>query len=123
MLVLFPFEEETWAAQGVPVEHVGHPLLDLPPLPSRNEARQALSSLTEWSRLWPLPQAEGSRLTTWSKTLRANSFSLPRSMPAGNAPDTTGGRLVGTGAVVEGFLVQPVAQAITVTIMTLRKNW
>jgi len=43
MLVLFPFEVETWRRAGVDVEHVGHPLMDLrSEWPSREEARRAL---------------------------------------------------------------------------------
>jgi lipid-A-disaccharide synthase len=43
MLVLFPFEVETWRRAGVPVSHVGHPLLDLmDDAPERGAARAAL---------------------------------------------------------------------------------
>jgi lipid-A-disaccharide synthase len=42
MLVLFPFEVETWRRAGVAVEHVGHPMADLPEIP-RDVARDALS--------------------------------------------------------------------------------
>ena len=40
MLVIFPFEEKIYLEAGVPVEFVGHPLLDLlPPPPDRSQPR------------------------------------------------------------------------------------
>ena len=43
MLVLFPFEEDLYREQGVPVTYVGHPLAELiPAVPDRNAARAAL---------------------------------------------------------------------------------
>ena len=38
MLVIFPFEESLYREAGVPVEFVGHPLLDLIPQPARRSA-------------------------------------------------------------------------------------
>ncbi|MFA6029945.1 MAG: lipid-A-disaccharide synthase [Elusimicrobiota bacterium] len=38
MIVIFPFEEELYRAQGVPVTWVGHPLLDLLPAPRDPDA-------------------------------------------------------------------------------------
>jgi lipid-A-disaccharide synthase len=38
MLVIFPFEEQLYRAAGVPVEFVGHPLLDLIPEPPEKAA-------------------------------------------------------------------------------------
>jgi lipid-A-disaccharide synthase len=38
MLVIFPFEETQYRAAGVPVEFVGHPLLDLIPAPAVKHA-------------------------------------------------------------------------------------
>lgn len=43
MLTVFPFESEVYERHGVPVEHVGHPLLDeAEPVPSRDTARRRL---------------------------------------------------------------------------------
>ena len=43
MLVLFPFEEDLYREQGVPVTYVGHPLAELIPMhPDRSAARAAL---------------------------------------------------------------------------------
>jgi lipid-A-disaccharide synthase len=43
MLVLFPFEEDLYREQGVPVTYVGHPLAELIPVhPDRAAARAAL---------------------------------------------------------------------------------
>lgn len=38
MLVIFPFEEKLYRDAGVPVEFVGHPLLDLIPAPSETKS-------------------------------------------------------------------------------------
>jgi lipid-A-disaccharide synthase len=44
MLVLFPFEEDIYRKEGVPVTYVGHPLADAIPMePDRAAARQRLS--------------------------------------------------------------------------------
>jgi lipid-A-disaccharide synthase len=52
MLVIFPFEEKLYREAGVPVEFVGHPLLDLIPEPRehRGERRNALVGLLPGSR-------------------------------------------------------------------------
>ncbi|GAB1579404.1 lipid-A-disaccharide synthase [Bordetella petrii] len=43
MLVLFPFEEELYRKEGIPVTYVGHPLADAIPMqPDRRAARQRL---------------------------------------------------------------------------------
>ena len=43
VLVIFEFEERIYREAGVPVEWVGHPLLDvMPPAPSRDEVRRSL---------------------------------------------------------------------------------
>lgn len=43
MLVLFPFEEELYRKEGIPVTYVGHPLADAIPLkPDRQAARRRL---------------------------------------------------------------------------------
>lgn len=84
MLVLFGFETETWRRAGVPVEHVGHPLLDLPPSPSRQDARRALSlpadarvlavlpgsRRSELARTWPVFAAAAGELSRTRKDLR-----------------------------------------------------
>jgi lipid-A-disaccharide synthase len=40
MLVLFDFEEEIYRRAGVPVEHVGHPLIDRPEISGPGRARE-----------------------------------------------------------------------------------
>jgi len=42
LAVVLPFEAEFFARQGIAAEYVGHPLLDRPPLPTRDAARTAL---------------------------------------------------------------------------------
>ena len=84
MLVLFPFELEPWRRAGVPAEHVGHPLLDLPAPPSREEARDALglpadarvlallpgSRRSEIARTWPVFAEAAARLAATRPDLR-----------------------------------------------------
>jgi lipid-A-disaccharide synthase len=43
LAVILPFEESFFRERGVPTTFVGHPLKDRPPLPSRRDARRALS--------------------------------------------------------------------------------
>ncbi|MDP6528935.1 MAG: lipid-A-disaccharide synthase [Gemmatimonadota bacterium] len=60
MLVVFPFEEAIYREAGIPVEFVGHPLLDaLADRPGREAARQALGLSPERLVVGLLP---GSRL-------------------------------------------------------------
>lgn len=56
MLVIFPFEQEFYARNGVEVEFVGHPLAELPlPTVSREEfaARWQLDARKQWIALLP----------------------------------------------------------------------
>lgn len=52
MLVIFPFEEKVYREAGVPVEFVGHPLLDLIPEPKARDgaAKPAIVGLLPGSR-------------------------------------------------------------------------
>ena len=52
MLVIFPFEEKLYREAGVPVEFVGHPLLDLVPAPKEKtgDGKPALVGLLPGSR-------------------------------------------------------------------------
>ena len=45
MLVIFPFEEPLYRDAGVPVEFVGHPLLDLIPEPTTRLPDQRIQSV------------------------------------------------------------------------------
>lgn len=76
MVVLFPFEVDTWRRAAVDVELAGHPLLDMPEPPSREQARRALgiepdaraiallpgSRRRELLRTWPVMAGAASRL-------------------------------------------------------------
>jgi len=42
LAVVLPFEPAFFASAGLPATYVGHPLLDRPPAPSRDDARRAL---------------------------------------------------------------------------------
>lgn len=84
MLVLLPFEAGTWRAADVPVQDVGHPLLDLPPAPDRATARALLglprdgrvlallpgSRRSEISRTWPVFAETAARLARGRPDLR-----------------------------------------------------
>jgi lipid-A-disaccharide synthase len=63
MLVLFPFEEEIYRKEGVPVTYVGHPLARRIPLqPDRAGARRALGLDPESRVLALLPGSRGSEI-------------------------------------------------------------
>jgi lipid-A-disaccharide synthase len=77
MLVIFDFETALYEKHGIPVEHVGHPLMDfLAPPPSAEAARKELglplggevvallpgSRLSELRRTWPVLAAAARRL-------------------------------------------------------------
>lgn len=76
LAVILPFEQEFFAAAGIVSQHVGHPLLDRPPPPSRAAARAALgiaaadrvlallpgSRPGEIRRLWPRYREAARRL-------------------------------------------------------------
>lgn len=66
MLVIFPFETAPYSAASIPVEHVGHPLMDEPVTgPTRDEARSALGLSPDVSVIAILP---GSRVSEWKRT-------------------------------------------------------
>lgn len=66
--VVLPFEESFFRTRGIEAEFVGHPLLDMPPAPSRSDARATIglsddepvlglfpgSRPQEIQRLWPV---------------------------------------------------------------------
>lgn len=74
--VVLPFEETFFRTRGIEAEFVGHPLLDMPPPPSRSDARAAMglfddepvlglfpgSRLQEIRRLWPVFRKAATRL-------------------------------------------------------------
>lgn len=88
MLVLFPFELDIWRRAGVDVEHVGHPMAELPETP-RDVARTALrvprdaeavvallpgSRRKEIRQIWPILAAAAHRLALRRPAL---SFLVP----------------------------------------------
>ena len=50
MIVIFPFEEKLYREAGIPVEFVGHPLLDLIPEPKPRQAQAKVLGLLPGSR-------------------------------------------------------------------------
>ena len=67
VLVIFPFEERIYRDGGVPVEHVGHPLVDLvPPLRPRESLRRGLGVAPDAPTVAILP---GSRPNEVSRIL------------------------------------------------------
>ncbi len=66
MLVIFPFEVALYEKHGIPVQHVGHPLMDfIAPAPSKEAARQALGLPPEGEIVALLP---GSRVSEIRRT-------------------------------------------------------
>jgi len=63
MLVLFPFEEEIYQKEGIPVTYVGHPLADAIPMqPDREAARRRLSIDSSARVLAILPGSRSSEI-------------------------------------------------------------
>jgi len=63
MLVLFPFEEEMYRKEGVPVTYVGHPLASLiPRAPDQHGARSSLGVPTDARVLALLPGSRASEI-------------------------------------------------------------
>ena len=67
MLVIFPFEVSFYEKHGVPVEFVGHPLLDRPAAPEREELRTRFGPRLGQTVVALLP---GSRRTEVTRMLR-----------------------------------------------------
>lgn len=64
MMVIFPFEEEIYRRAGVPVEFVGHPLIDSePPVSTREEARAHLGLAASGRVLALLPGSRRSEVS------------------------------------------------------------
>jgi lipid-A-disaccharide synthase len=97
MLVIFPFEERLYADAGVPVEFVGHPLLDLVPAPApmRSTPSNPVVGLlpgsrsSELSRHLPVFYAAFARLRSARPTLTGVLFAAPSQPDAayGQVPD------------------------------------
>lgn len=65
MLVLFPFEEDIYRKEGIPVTYVGHPLADAIPLePDRAAARRRMSIDDNARVLAILPGSRSSEIRT-----------------------------------------------------------
>ena len=63
MAVIFPFEAEFYRGKGVPVEYVGHPLVEtLPPLPSRTALLKKWGLDSRRLTLALLPGSRGSEI-------------------------------------------------------------
>lgn len=71
-LVIFPFEEEIYARAGVPVEFVGHPLLDLtPPSSPRGDLLRELGLAPDAPTVALLPGSRPNELRAVLPTLAA----------------------------------------------------
>src|SRR5690625_1201577 len=63
MLVLFPFEEEIYQREGVPVTYVGHPLADVIPMePDMSAVRKRLGIATDAPVLAVMPGSRSSEV-------------------------------------------------------------
>jgi len=79
MLVLFPFEAEFYAAHGVHVEHVGHPLVDeVPELPQAWDAPRAEDGPR---RLVLLPGSRRSEVEKILPVMLASAAEIARRVP------------------------------------------
>jgi lipid-A-disaccharide synthase len=102
MLVIFPFEERLYADAGVPVEFVGHPLLDYvpAPLPTRSTPPNAVVGLlpgsraSELARHLPVFYDAFARLRSTRPTLTGVLFAAPSQPDSAYGPLPDGVTLV-----------------------------
>lgn len=100
MLVIFPFEERVYREAGVPVEFVGHPLLDLVPEPPASRAPSGTVGLlpgsraSELKRHLPVFYEAFRRLRAARPALRGLVFAAASQPDAAYAPLPEGCELV-----------------------------
>jgi lipid-A-disaccharide synthase len=83
MIVVFAFEERIYRRAGVPVEFVGHPLLErLPRAPGREEARADLGLAGEAPVLGLLPGSRSQEVRRILPVMLATARRLQREFPA-----------------------------------------
>jgi lipid-A-disaccharide synthase len=83
MIVVFAFEERIYRRAGVPVEFVGHPLLErLAGAPRREEARADLGLTEEAPVLGLLPGSRGQEVRRILPVMLATARRLQREFPA-----------------------------------------
>jgi lipid-A-disaccharide synthase len=104
LAVILPFEESFFRERGIPATFVGHPLKDRPPLPTRHEARRALtldpdrptlalfpgSRAQEVRRIWP-PVRDAARLV---RETRPEVQVVVAATRVGSYPEADGFRVV-----------------------------
>ncbi len=95
MLVIFPFEETLYRKAGVPVEFVGHPLLDLIPAPADKKApeRPPLIGLLPGSRTSELRRHLPVFYAAFALLRRSHPGAKGLLFAAVNQPDATYGEL------------------------------
>ena len=103
LAVVLPFEPAFFAELGLPATYVGHPLLDRPPGPSREEARRALGIPAEARVLALFPGSREQEVRAHWETFRAVGEVLRgegrcdtvvvAATPAGSYPDPGGAAL------------------------------
>lgn len=81
LAVILPFEEQYFGAHGIPTTFVGHPLLDRPAAPSREEARRALGLHPERPVLAVCPGSRCAEVTRLLPPFRAAVRQLRHSVP------------------------------------------
>ncbi len=83
MLVLFPFEEEIYRKEGIPVTYVGHPLAaQIPENPDKITARQRLGIETEGRVLAILPGSRASEIAQLAPRFLQAAAQLQKDDPA-----------------------------------------
>lgn len=100
MIVIFPFEEKLYRDAGVPVEFVGHPLLDVVPAPNGAKPEPTIVGILPGSRLGelrrhiPVMYAAFERLRAKHPEIRAQVFAASGRADGDYSPLPTGAELV-----------------------------
>jgi len=82
VLVIFPFEEALYRQAGVPVEFVGHPLMDLmPPLPSRESLLGEIGMRPDAPTVALMPGSRVNELTAILPTLADAARLIAKTVP------------------------------------------
>ncbi len=79
--VVLPFEETFFRTRGIEAEFVGHPLLDMPPPPSRSDARAAIGLSDDEPVLGLFPGSRPQEIQRLWPVFRKTAKTLKRNLP------------------------------------------